>query len=61
LEESTKLFQEAGVLINQDLPRILILHAPPVYAQKKALTGGLPNPTSGESWAALFMEKSPLP
>jgi peptide/nickel transport system substrate-binding protein len=57
LEESTKLFQEAGALINQDLARIPILHAPPVYAQKKELTGWLPNPTSGESWAALSIEK----
>jgi len=57
LAESTQLFQEAGVLINQDWPRIPILHAPPVYAQQKALTGWLPNPTSGESWATIFIEK----
>lgn len=57
LDEATALFQQAGVLINQDLPRIPILHAPPVYAQKKGVTGWLPNPTSGESWATIFIEK----
>lgn len=57
LDEATALFQQAGVVINQDLPRIPILHAPPVYAQKKGVTGWLPNPTSGESWATIFIEK----
>lgn len=57
LEESTKLFQEAGAIINKDLPRIPIVHAPPLLAQKKALTGWVPNPTSGESWATISIEK----
>ncbi|MCX6043765.1 MAG: ABC transporter substrate-binding protein [Chloroflexi bacterium] len=57
LDESTQLFQQAGVIINQDLPRIPIVHAPPVYAQKKALTGWVPSPTSGESWATIFIQK----
>ncbi|MFN8469960.1 MAG: ABC transporter substrate-binding protein [Caldilineaceae bacterium] len=57
LEESTKLFQEAGTIINKDLPRIPLVHAPPLLAQKKALTGWLPNPTSGESWATISIEK----
>jgi len=55
--ESTKLFQDAGAIINKDLPRIPIVHAPPVLAQRKALTGWVPNPTGGESWAELFIEK----
>jgi peptide/nickel transport system substrate-binding protein len=57
LEDSAKAFQAAGVIINTDLPRIPIIHAPPVYAQKKALTGWVPNPTSGESWATIAIEK----
>jgi peptide/nickel transport system substrate-binding protein len=57
LDDATKLFQQAGEIINKDLPRIPIVHAPPLYAQKKALSGWLPNPTSGESWATISIEK----
>lgn len=56
-EESIKLFQEAGTLINADLPRIPIVHAPPVLAAKKALTGWVPNPTGGESFAPISIQK----
>ena len=56
-DESAKLFQEAGTQINKDLPRIPIVHAPPVFAQKKALTGWVPNPTGGESFAPISISK----
>lgn len=52
-EESIKLWQQAGDIINQDLPRIPIVHAPPVYAQKTELSGWTPNPTGGESYAPI--------
>ena len=54
-EDSAKLFQEAGLIINKDMPRIPIVHAPPVFAQKKALTGWVPNPTGGESFAPIMV------
>ena len=55
--DSIKLFQEAGKLINADLPRIPIVHAPPVLAAKKSLTGWVPNPTGGESFAQIAITK----
>ncbi|MCA0353635.1 MAG: ABC transporter substrate-binding protein [Chloroflexi bacterium] len=55
--ESIRLFQEAGKLINTDLPRIPIVHAPPVLAAKKALQGWVPNPTGGESFAPISITK----
>ncbi len=56
-EESISLFQQAGKLINADLPRIPIVHAPPVLAAKKSLTGWVPNPTGGESFAPISITK----
>lgn len=56
-DESAKLFQQAGTIINKDLPRIPIVHAPPVFAQKKAMTGWVPNPTGGESFAPISITK----
>jgi len=44
-------------LINTDLPRIPIVHAPPVLAAKKALQGWVPNPTGGESFAPISITK----
>lgn len=56
-EESAELFKEAGRMINQDLPRLPIVHSPPVYAAKQALEGWVPNPTGGEPFASIFIEK----
>lgn len=56
-DDAAKLFKEAGTQINKDLPRIPIVHAPPVFAQKKALTGWVPNPTGGESFAPITVAK----
>lgn len=57
-EESAELFQQAGVLINQDMPRFPVVHAPPVYAQKADLEGWVPSPTgSGDDFATIFIEK----
>jgi len=56
-DESASLFQQAGQLINADMPRIPIVHAPPVFAQKAALEGWVPAPTNGESFATIFIEK----
>ncbi|MBC8163306.1 MAG: ABC transporter substrate-binding protein, partial [Roseiflexaceae bacterium] len=52
-DEAAALFQQAGATINQDMPRIPIVHAPPVFAQRAAVTGWLPNPTGGESFAPI--------
>jgi peptide/nickel transport system substrate-binding protein len=56
-EASTQFFKEAGALINKDLPRIPIVHAPPVYAAKKALQGWSPSPTGSESFASVSIQK----
>lgn len=55
--ESATLFKQAGTQINKDLPLIPIVHAPPVSAQKKALTGWVQNPTGGESFAPISITK----
>ncbi len=55
--EAAALFQEAGRLINQDLPRIPIVHAPPVYAHNAALSGWVPSPTGMESFAPIVVEE----
>lgn len=56
-DESANLFKEAGTQINKDLPLVPIVHAPPVSAQKKALTGWVQNPTGGESFAPITVTK----
>lgn len=57
-EESAELFKQAGVILNQDLPRIPVVHAPPIYAQQAAMDGWVPSPTgSGDNFAAIFIEK----
>jgi peptide/nickel transport system substrate-binding protein len=57
-EEAAELFQQANVLINQDLPRMPVVHAPPVYAQKAEMEGWIPSPTgSGDEFATIFIEK----
>lgn len=55
--DSIAMFQQAGKLVNTDLPRIPIVHAPPVLAQKATLEGWVPNPTGGESFASIFIQK----
>ena len=54
-EESAELFQEASTIINRDLPRIPVVHAPPVYAAKKALQGWQPSPVGGEPFKDIFL------
>ncbi len=56
-EEAAALFQQAGTLINADLPRIPIVHAPPVYGQRANLEGWIPSPSGGESFANLFISR----
>ncbi len=56
-EEATQLFQEAQRLIAQDVPRIPIVHAPPVYAAKQALQGWTPSPFGHEPWKGLSIDK----
>ncbi len=55
--ESIRMFQEAGKMINNDLPRVPIVHAPPVLAAKQTLEGWIPNPTGGESFAPISIQK----
>lgn len=52
-EESIRLWQEAGTVINKDLPRIPIVHSPPVFAQRTTVQNWVPNPTGGESYAPI--------
>ena len=56
-DESAKFFKQAGALINKDLPRIPIVHAPPIYAAKKGVQGWVPSPTGSESFASVFIQK----
>lgn len=57
VEESNRLFQEAGLIINKDLPRIPIVHAPPVYAALAEVQGWIPNPTGGDEFATITVER----
>ena len=52
-EEAIRLWQQADKIINTDLPRIPIVHAPPVYAQRAEVTGWTPNPTGGELFSTI--------
>ncbi len=56
-EEAAPLFQEAQTLINEDLPRIPIVHSPPVYGAREGLEGWEPSPFGSEPWKTLFIEK----
>jgi peptide/nickel transport system substrate-binding protein len=56
-DEAAKLFSQAGGLIAQDAARIPIVHAPPVYAAKKALEGWKPSPFGSEPWKDLTIAK----
>ena len=47
-DESVKLWQQVGKIINTDIVRIPIVHAPPVYARNASLQNWTPNPTGGE-------------
>ena len=56
-EEAAALFKEAGMIINRDVPRIPIVHAPPVYAARQALQGWTPSPFGSEPFKDVFIEK----
>ncbi len=56
-EEAAALFKQAGTLINADLPRIPIVHAPPVYGQRADLEGWVPSPSGGEPFAPIFIPR----
>ncbi len=56
-EEAARLFKEAGLIINRDMPRVPIVHPEPILAAKKALQGWVPGPTGGEPFAPIFIQK----
>lgn len=56
-DEAAEHFKQAGSIINEDIPRIPIVHASPVYAQKKAVKGWVPGPVGIESFAPIFIEE----
>ncbi|MBA3943214.1 MAG: ABC transporter substrate-binding protein [Herpetosiphonaceae bacterium] len=56
-DAANKLFQQAGQIINQDLPRIPIVHAPPVYGALKEVQGWVPNPTGGDDFSVITVTK----
>ncbi|NJO08120.1 MAG: hypothetical protein HC876_22860 [Chloroflexaceae bacterium] len=56
-DAAADLFKQAGTLLNEELPRLPIVHAPPVYGQKTALEGWVPSPTGGEPFNDIFIEK----
>lgn len=56
-KEAAEAFKQAGILINQDIPRVPLMHVPPVYAQRKELAGWVPGPVGVESFASIFIER----
>lgn len=56
-EEASKLFKQAGEIIAKDVPRIPIVHAPPVYAANKAVEGWTPSPFGHEPWKTISVQK----
>ncbi len=56
-QEAATLFQQAGIIINHDVPRIPLLHAAPVHAKKKTLQGWVPSPVNVDSFAPVFLEE----
>jgi peptide/nickel transport system substrate-binding protein len=56
-EQATGLFKNAGEIINQEVPRIPVVHAPPVYGAKEALQGWNPSRFGSEPWKTIFIEK----
>jgi peptide/nickel transport system substrate-binding protein len=56
-EAAAPLFKEAGTIINQDLPRLPIVHSPPVYGARKGLEGWTPSRYGSEPWKPLFIQK----
>jgi peptide/nickel transport system substrate-binding protein len=56
-EEAVETFQEAQRLIAQDVPRIPIVHSPPVYGARQGLEGWEPSRYGSEPWKTMFIEK----
>ena len=56
-EAAATIFKEAGTIINTDLPRIPIVHAPPVLAARAGLQGWIPSPFGSEPFAPISIEK----
>jgi peptide/nickel transport system substrate-binding protein len=56
-KEAAEAFRQAGKLINEDMPRLPIVHASPVYARKKSLTGWYPGPIGTEPFASIMIAK----
>ncbi|GAB4206475.1 MAG: ABC transporter substrate-binding protein [Roseiflexaceae bacterium] len=56
-EASATLFKQAGEVIRQDVPRVPIVHAPPVLAAKKAVEGWVPSPYGSDPWTPIFIQK----
>jgi peptide/nickel transport system substrate-binding protein len=56
-KEATTAFQQAGMIINEDVPRLPIVHASPIYAKKTSLTGWVPGPIGFESFATIGIEE----
>jgi peptide/nickel transport system substrate-binding protein len=57
LDDAAELFREAGTVIAQDVPRIPIVHSPPVYGAREGLEGWTPSRYGSEPWKTLFIEK----
>lgn len=56
-DEAAKLFKQANELVRQDVPRVPIVHAPPVLASKKTLQGWKPSPFGSEPWIPISIQK----
>lgn len=56
-DQAAQLFKQAAQLISKDVPRIPIVHSPPVAGGKATLQGWKPSPFGHEPWNTLFIEK----
>ncbi len=57
LDDAAAQFKEASTVIAQDVPRIPIVHSPPVYGAVEGLEGWTPSRYGSEPWKTLFVEK----
>ncbi|HEU4328271.1 MAG TPA: ABC transporter substrate-binding protein [Roseiflexaceae bacterium] len=56
-EASAALFKQAGEIIRNEVPRVPVVHAPPVQAAKQGVEGWKPSPFGSDPWTPIFIQK----
>ncbi len=54
---SAALFKQAGEIIRNEVPRVPVVHAPPVQAAKKGVEGWKPSPFGSDPWTPISLQK----